>query len=86
LCPLQRGDNHKIQKWGAVIYMYLYLDNIYFSRTSRLISIKLGTNYSWVKDILNFSNKWPGPLQRGDNHKKLLRSLKIVSLRTNMPE
>jgi hypothetical protein len=33
------------------------------------ISIKLSTNYSWVQGILNFSNKGPGLLQRGDNHK-----------------
>jgi hypothetical protein len=29
----------------------------------------LGTNHPWVKEILNFSNKGPGPLQRGDNDK-----------------
>jgi hypothetical protein len=40
-----------------------------FSRTSRPISIKLGTNHSWVKGILYCSNKGPGPLQRGDSHK-----------------
>jgi hypothetical protein len=26
-------------------------------------------NYNWVKEILNGSNKGPGPFQRGDNHK-----------------
>jgi hypothetical protein len=36
-------------------------------RTSQLISIKLGANHPWVKDILNCSNIGPGPLQRGDN-------------------
>jgi hypothetical protein len=40
-----------------------------FSRTSRPISIKLGTNHPSVKEILNYTNKEPGPLQRGDNHK-----------------
>jgi hypothetical protein len=40
-----------------------------FSRTSRSISIKLGTNHRWVKGILNYSNKGAGPLQRVDNHK-----------------
>jgi hypothetical protein len=40
-----------------------------FSRTSRLISIKLGTKHPWVKGIPIFSNKGPGPLHRGDNHK-----------------
>jgi hypothetical protein len=28
---------------------------IFFSRTSRPISIKLGTNHPWVKDIVIFS-------------------------------
>jgi hypothetical protein len=37
---------------------------IFFSRTSRTISIKLGINHPWVKGILNCSNKGPGPLQR----------------------
>jgi hypothetical protein len=41
----------------------------FFSRTSRLISIKPETNRPWVKKILNCANKRPGPLQRGDNHK-----------------
>jgi hypothetical protein len=40
-----------------------------FSRTSRPISIKLGTNHPWVKGILNCANKGPVPLQIGDNHK-----------------
>jgi hypothetical protein len=43
------------------------LENI-LSRTSRPISIKLGTKYPWVKEI-NSSDKRPGPLQRGDNQK-----------------
>jgi hypothetical protein len=45
------------------------LEKIFFSRTSRPISIKLSTNHPWVKGILNFTIKGPGPLQRGDNHK-----------------
>jgi hypothetical protein len=40
-----------------------------FSRTSRSIAIKLSTNHPWVNGVLNCSNKGPGPLQRGDNHK-----------------
>jgi hypothetical protein len=32
--------------------------------------MKLNTNYPWVKGIQVCSNKGPGPLQRGDNHKK----------------
>jgi hypothetical protein len=45
------------------------LKKIFFSRTSRSISMKLDTNYAWVKGILNCPNKGPGPLQRGDNYK-----------------
>ena len=33
------------------------------------ISIKLGANHPCVKGILNWTNKEPGPFQRGDNHK-----------------
>jgi hypothetical protein len=40
-----------------------------FSRTSQPISIKLGTNHPLVKEILDYTNKGPGPFQRGDNHK-----------------
>jgi hypothetical protein len=43
------------------------LKTIFFSRTSSPISIKLGINHPWVKGILNYSNKGPCPLQRGDN-------------------
>jgi hypothetical protein len=45
------------------------LKKIFFSKTSRPISIKLGMNHPWVKGILNCSNKGPGPFQRGGNHK-----------------
>jgi hypothetical protein len=33
--------------------------------------MKLGTNYPWVKGIQVCSNKRPGPLQMGDNHKNV---------------
>jgi hypothetical protein len=33
--------------------------------------MKLGTHYPWVKGIQFFSNKGPGPLQRGDNYKNV---------------
>jgi hypothetical protein len=46
------------------------LKEIFFSRTSRPISIKLGTNHPWVKGILNCSNKGPVSLERGDNYQK----------------
>jgi hypothetical protein len=39
---------------------------IFFSRTSRPNSIKLGTNYFLKKGIQVCSNKGPGFLQRGD--------------------
>jgi hypothetical protein len=42
-----------------------------FSRTSRPNSIKLGTNYSWVKRIEVYSNEGPGHLQREDDHKNV---------------
>jgi hypothetical protein len=45
-----------------------------FSRTSRPISIKLGINHPWVKRILNCSYKGPGPVQRGDNLKKICKN------------
>ena len=54
---------------GKTIHTYVYIEKIFFSRTSRPISIKLGIDHPWVKEILNCSNKGPGLLQRGDNHK-----------------
>jgi hypothetical protein len=61
---------------------------IFFSRPSRPISIKLDSNHPWVKGILNCSNKGPGPIQRGDNHKNAKMGwghLKIFS-RTTKPQ
>jgi hypothetical protein len=55
---------------GKTIFTYVYIEKI-FSRTSRPITIKLGINDPWVKGTLNCSNKGPGPLQRGDNHKNV---------------
>jgi hypothetical protein len=57
-----------------------------FSRTSRPISIKLCTNHPWVKGFLNCSNKGPGALQIGENHKNaknLARSLECFFLENN---
>jgi hypothetical protein len=48
-------------------------------------SIKLDTNYTWVKGIQVSSNKESGPLQRGDNHKNVKMGwchLKIFFCRT----
>jgi hypothetical protein len=44
---------------------------IFFSRTSRPNSIKLGSNYPWIKGIQVCTNKGPSPLQRGDNYKNV---------------
>jgi hypothetical protein len=54
---------------GKTIFTYVYIEKKIFSRTSRPISMKLHTNYAWVKGILNSLNKGPDPLQRGDHHK-----------------
>jgi hypothetical protein len=50
------------------------------------ILIKLGINHPWIKGILNCSNKGPGPLQKGDNYKNGLGSLKIFFSKTTDPE
>jgi hypothetical protein len=42
---------------------------IFFSRTHRPISIKIGTKHPWVKRIRNYSNEGPGSFPRGDNHR-----------------
>jgi hypothetical protein len=64
------------------------LKKIFFSSTSRLISIKLGTNHPYVTGILNCSNKGPSPLQKGDNHNAKMGwgYLKIFFPRTTEPE
>jgi hypothetical protein len=57
----------------------------FFSRTSWPNSIKLNTNYPWMKEIQVCSNEGPGPLQRGDNHKNVKMGwghLKIFSRTT----
>jgi hypothetical protein len=54
----------------------MFISKKIFSRTSRPISIKLGINHPWVQGILNCSNKGPGRLQSGDNHKNGVESFK----------
>jgi hypothetical protein len=59
-----------------------------FSRTSRPNSIKFNTNKPWVKEIQVCSNREPGPLQGGDNHKNVKMGwghLKIFFSRTTGP-
>jgi hypothetical protein len=45
------------------------LKTIFFSRTSRPISIKFGTNYPWVKRIKDCSKDGPGSFPRENNHR-----------------
>jgi hypothetical protein len=45
------------------------LKTIFFSRTSRPISIKFDTNHPWVKRIKDCSKEGPGSFPRGDNHR-----------------
>jgi hypothetical protein len=72
-CP--RGDNSKRVK--------------FFFRTRWPNSIKLSTNYPWVKGIQVCTNKGSGPLQRGDNHKNVKMGyvgyFKNLLLRTTGP-
>jgi hypothetical protein len=81
--PSPRGNNSERVK------LHLIFSKIFFSRTSWPNSIVLNTNYPWVKGIQVCSNKGPGPLQRGDNHKNAKMGwghLKILFLRTMKPE
>jgi hypothetical protein len=58
---------------------------IFFPRTSGPNSVKLRTNYPWVKGIQFWSNKGPDPLQKGDNCKNIKMGwghLKIFSKTT----
>jgi hypothetical protein len=60
-------------RWATIektILLCVYIEKkIFFSRTSKPISIKLGTNHPYVKGIQNCTNQGPRPFQRGDNHK-----------------
>jgi hypothetical protein len=76
------------QKGKPYLHVFI-LKKISSSRTSSPISIKVDTNHPWVKGILNFSNKGPGPLQRRDNNKNTNMGwgqLKIFFSRTAEPE
>jgi hypothetical protein len=67
-------------------YLHVFVLKKIFSRISWLISFKLGTNRSWVKDILNCSNLGPGPFHSGDNSKNGWGHLKIFFSQTSEPE
>jgi hypothetical protein len=58
-------------QWGLNRENHIYMTSYWkkISRTSIPISIKLGTNHPWINGIQNDTNKRPGPLQGGDNHK-----------------
>jgi hypothetical protein len=61
---------------------------IFFFRTNRPNSIKLGTSHPWMKGIEVCTNKGPGPFQRGDNKKNVeigWDHLKIFFSRTTWP-
>jgi hypothetical protein len=62
---------------------------VFFSRTSRPDSFRLGTNYPWVTGIQTYTNKEAGPLQMGDNHKDVKMGwghLKIFFSKTTTPD
>jgi hypothetical protein len=71
--PSPRGDNSKRVK----IYWKFFK---IFSRTSKSISIKLGTNHPEVRGIKNYTIQVPGPFQRGNNHKNGVGSFKNLLL------
>ena len=78
-----RGDNSERVK------IHWKILNVFFSRTNWPNSIKLNTNYSWVKKIQVYSNKGPGPLQKGGNYKNVKMGwghLKIFFSRITGPE
>jgi hypothetical protein len=83
-CPSPRGDDSETVK---IHWKFL---KIFFSGTSCPNSIKLSTNYFWVKHIQVCSNKGPGPLQKkGDNYKNVKMGwghLKIFFSRITGPE
>jgi hypothetical protein len=65
--PFSKGENTEI-----IAKEYKYTENLEKNlQTRRPNSINLSRNYPWVKGIQVCSNKGPGPLQRGDNHKNV---------------
>ena len=43
-----------------------YIEKIFFSKTNRPISTKLGTKHPWAERIQIYSNDGPRPSTRGD--------------------
>jgi hypothetical protein len=84
VCPTHGPQGLGEATIGKIIYTSVCIEKkIFFSRTSRPISIKLGTNHPLVKEILNYSNKEPGPVQRGDNCKNGMGSCKNLLLKNH---
>ena len=61
ICFFPKGDNYKIAK------NHVRILKISFSRTTEVISTKLGTNH-YVKGIQVTINEGPHPFPRGDNY------------------
>ena len=81
--PFPRGDNYEKVKIHSLPNLKIFL-----SRTTGLISTKLGTKHPWVMEIQVCSNEGPHPFPRGDNYeiaKKHFPSLKIFSSRIIWP-
>ena len=81
LCPFSKGNNFEIAK------IHRRICKILFSRTTGLISIKLGTNHLWVKGIQVYSNEGPLLFPRVDitNIENKLTILNIFFSRTTLP-
>ena len=78
-CSFSRGDNYKMLKihWQNL--------KIIFSRTTELISTKLGTKHPWMNGVQICSYEGPFSFSRGDNYKKVKihwRNLKIFFSRS----
>ena len=61
-CTFPRGDDYEIAK------IHWQILKIFFSRTTGLISAKLGTMHPLVKGTQICSNEGPHPFPRGDNY------------------
>ena len=82
-CPFPREDNYHIAK------IHWKILKIFFSRTTRPISTKLGTNDLWVKGIQVCSYEGSRLFPKGDNYQiakiHWLNFLKNSVSRTNGP-
>ena len=54
---------------GKTIFTYVYNEKKSSPEPADQFQSNLALSYPWVKEIINCSNKGPGPLQRGDNYK-----------------